>query len=182
MTARDFTPEQLLEARQLYEDGIVPVEAVAATLGMSKRTLYDHIGPWGWTSRAKLRQARRARAENIARTKDDHDDTLPDLAPDVDATTLARRLDEVVRRELAGAETRLRRGPVATAERNARVLSALVKALSELTRMERQERDAQADDHESQDDASTPSDLAELRTELAKRLEGLRRARNAGSR
>jgi uncharacterized protein YjcR len=205
---RDFSQHELRAARKLYEDGLVPVEAVAATLGISKRTLYDYIHQWGWTSRTKMRHTRQAR-HKAARgsveaahtpTKDAHADdqmtdepcvdeisvSADDLNPEMNASSLARRLDEAVRRELVTVEHRLRRGPVATAERNARVLTALVKALTELARLERQEKGLER--HDAEQDATAadecseepPTDMAELRTELARRLDILRRSRNSG--
>lgn len=198
MKISDIPPQDLRAAKKLYDDVSVSLDDVAARLNISKRSLYDHIHKWGWTPRAQKRRLlkiKNAEPSSTGNPNDDsvtnemcaHDTETDNIHAQVDAHSLSRRLDEAVRRELVTVESRLRRGPVASAERNARVLTALVKAMAELARMERQEKgaerhDSEASEHSNEDrDEEPPADLAELRAELARRLERLRRSRHAGS-
>lgn len=196
MKISDIPPQDIAAAQKLYETTNVPVREIAASLGINTRRLYVNIHKWGWHLRTensalvKKKNRQAAVPLNASAQEADSDAscdnlmTRADQSLDGDAVGLSRRLDEIVRRELATAEERLRSGSVANAERNARVLTALVKAMAELARLERQEKGAErydADHSESardEHDDEPPTDVAELRAELARRLEILRRSRN----
>ena len=49
---KTFPLEQIAAARRLYEDGRTALDEVAASLGISKRTLAARIKEWGWPPRS----------------------------------------------------------------------------------------------------------------------------------
>jgi hypothetical protein len=95
-----------------------------------------------------------------------------------DPGRLIARLEDAVEREFARAETALEKHAPKTIEASARTLATLVKTLAELKRMRRDADDSSEEPTRPDDDASAtdepPRELAELRAELARRLERLR--------
>jgi hypothetical protein len=201
MKIGDIPPQDLRAARKNYEEHRHSIAALATSLGVSARSLSAFIRKEGWTAGG----AKKAKTKPRSPAKKSKTSTLPErqetqahsdlsakgsaapAATETEPSSLSQRLDKVVRKELVTAETRLRRGPVAAAERNARVLTALVKAMAELARLERQEKGAERNDGEAggatalDHHDTPPTDVAELQAELARRLEILRRSRNSGT-
>lgn len=110
------------------------------------------------------------------------DPSETDGAP-VDTRALSRRLEQGVQRELVGVEKRLGSVRTTTAEVNARILASLVKSLAELRRLDgwapaKTAQSGAGASHEAETDVEEderPSrSIAELREELAAKLERLR--------
>jgi hypothetical protein len=49
---KTFTPEQTEAARRLYENSQTPLDEVAVSLGITRRTLNARIAEWDWPARA----------------------------------------------------------------------------------------------------------------------------------
>jgi hypothetical protein len=152
------------EAKLLYDAGVEPVAKVRAMLGMSDKEFRAFRMAQGWPMRASPIRRRASTAPAPAKKP---------------SKSLIARLEDAVEREFARAETSLDEGEPKSMEQSARVLASLVRSLSELKRMNRDAglapRDAEEGD-ESGADASAdepPRRLAELREELARRLERL---------
>jgi hypothetical protein len=152
------------KAKLLYDVGVEPVAKVREMLGMSERQFNAFRLARGWPMRASPIR-RRASAGPASAKKP--------------SRSLIARLEDAVEREFARAETALEKGGPKSMEQSARVLASLVRSLSELKRMNRDAgpapRGAEEGD-ESGADASAdepPRRLAELREELARRLERL---------
>ncbi len=194
--ARTFTAEQISESRRRYDAGEF-LASIARFLDISDVTFRRYRRKWAWGERGASGDAampgvlpglpdtddgERAAAEDYGgREMGD------ERAPTRSTRTLSRRVEAAVRRELAGIEKRLGTdADAASAERNARVLASLVKSLAELGRIDaaRNEtggagNESKGGDAETQDERP-PRDLAELREELAARLDRLRAERAAG--
>ena len=66
---KTFTPEQIETARRLYDDPQTPLQDVAASLQITRRTLDARIAEWGWPARTALeRNSNRARGTSSGRT------------------------------------------------------------------------------------------------------------------
>jgi len=177
------------EARRRYDSGESKV-SIAAYLGISTVTLAKYIRAWDWPARP----VRGGAAASIRAAPDDtattsHDAFPEDNAGPADTWQLAGRVETAVRKQLASIETRISgSGDPADAERNARVLASLVKSLAELGKLETARRDSEnaareangsaglgkegsSGDHAQKSDEQPPRDLAQLREELAARLE-----------
>lgn len=167
------TREQIAQAKLLYDAGVAPIAEILKLLGMSAGRFRRFREQNGWPLRASACAPKNA-------TK----------APEPPAAKPARidggliaRLEDAVEREFARAEAALEKHTPKTIEASARTLASLVKTLAELKRMRRDandakdgDRDDDADDALSAPDAP-PRELAELRAELARRLERLRSER-----
>jgi len=158
--------ETVEKARLLYDGGVAPLPDIRALLGMSESSFLRFRKLNGWPMRAS---------------------PIPGAAPAARADTrvLIARLEDTVEREFARAETALKKHAPKTSEQSARTLALLVKTLAELKRMRRdcdgdaaQAREDDAERHGFADDP--PRELAELRAELARRLERLRGEGKAG--
>lgn len=186
---RTFTERQKSEARRRYQAGESLV-SIARFLKVSDATLRKYRLTWGWGERLAASGPGAALAippeadgscAGEASSRDNE-------AAVADTHVLSRRVEAAVRRELAGIEKRLGSGADASAaERNARVLASLVKSLAELARIDTARKEAGDVQNESNsgdadtEDRRPPRDLAELREELAARLERLRAERAAGA-
>jgi hypothetical protein len=171
MAGKSPTPSQhtIAQAKLLYDAGVAPVAEVMRLLGMTASQFRSFREREGWPMRAS--PIRRRAAETPATSE------TPERAPTRD---LIARLEEAVEREFANAEAALARSGPKSVEASARVLASLVRSLAELKRMRRDvgpvDGETREDDeratHESFD--APPRELAELRAELARRLERLR--------
>ena len=110
---KTFTPEQIKAARLLYENLQTPLDEVAASLKITRRTLEARIAEWGWPPRvASPRNGGRARNElsgrRAKRTRTARKQPKSKARPRPDTTrrpvgsreALAVRVQRVVEREL----------------------------------------------------------------------------------
>ncbi|PPD44507.1 MAG: hypothetical protein CTY15_07295 [Methylocystis sp.] len=158
--------EKLAQAKLLYDAG-APLSGITKLLGMTDAQFRTYREKNGWPKRA-----------SACRRKAGAKDEPPPAAPE-DSGRLIARLEDAVEREFARAEAALEKHAPKTIEASARTLATLVKTLAELKRMRRDSDDARKDAAGSDDDADAsddapPRELAELRAELARRLERLR--------
>jgi hypothetical protein len=178
MTARKviLTPELVEEARLVYEAGAEPVEKAAEMLGMGQTAFYRFIRAQGWRLRRQPidinadfgTASRRARPAQ----------TQPPV-PVTPLTTdeMIPKLEAAIAREFAHAEHALAHGEPRNAEKTAKTMASLVRSLAELKRVK---RDAQGHGTQNEGAGEPPArDLAELKAELARRLDRLRHARDA---
>lgn len=138
------------EIRSTYEHSSVPVAMIAKAYAVRERAVYERAAKEGWT-------ARRTQSSN----------PTPD-AP-LDRSVLVRRLFKAVERQIAEIERRLSSLPATGAdEKDARTLAALARTIELLIGLERQARPETTEAPEA--------DVDELRRDLARRIENLRRA------
>jgi hypothetical protein len=171
MPKKNPSPAKIAQAKLLYDAG-APIPEILALLGMSVAQFRQFREAKRWPLRAS---ACKRKAEAPA--------TAP--APAADPGRLILRLEEAVEHEFARVETALEKHAPKTIEASARTIATLVKALAELKRMRREtdaprETASRQDDDADTDNAEPPRELAELRAELARRLERLRGERPAG--
>lgn len=159
--------QKIEQARLLYDAG-APIAEILLLLKLTAAQFRRFRETNGWPMRASA----------CVRKADPPPPPKPP-PPARDHGRLIARLEDAVEREFARAETALEKHAPKTIETSARALATLVKALAELKRLRRDadgiREDASRDDDETAD-ASTepPRELAELRAELARRLERLR--------
>lgn len=172
MPKKPITPAraQIAQAKLLYDAG-APIPEIVAVLGMSAARFRLFRDKNGWPLRRSA----------CARKSEAPEAPAPKAA---DAGRLIARLEDAVEREFARAEAALEKHAPRTIEASARTLATLVKALAELKRL-RREAEKQPEGTTDPDDAADesrepPRELAELRAELARRLERLRGERRAG--
>jgi hypothetical protein len=162
---------KLAQAKLLYEAG-APIPEITKLLGMSERWFRSYREENGWPLRA-----------SACRRKTDAEEA-PTPKKQADPASLIARLEDAVEREFARAEAALEKQAPKTIEASARTLATLVKTLAELKRMRRDADETKEDATRPDDDAlgsdDPPRNLAELRTELARRLERLRGERPPG--
>ncbi len=156
---------KIAQARLLYDAG-APIAEILDLLAMSAAQFRRFREENGWPLRAS---ACKRKADPPARR-------TPALA--ADPGRLISRLEEAVEREFARAEAALEKQAPKTLEASARTIATLVKALAELKRIRREadapRANATSDDDHRDHGAEPPRELAELRAELARRLERLR--------
>lgn len=166
--------QKIAQAKLLYDAGVAPVAEVMALLGMSESRFRSFRETHGWPLRASPIKRRGTKTH----------DGAAERAP---SRSLIARLEDAVEREFAQAERALAKRGSKSMEASARVLASLVRSLAELKRMSRdagltasgaREDDERATDERFPDEP--PRELAELRAELARRLERLRGEGEAG--
>lgn len=155
---------KVAQAKLLYDAG-APLVEITTLLGMSDSQFRSFRERNDWPKRA-----------SACKRKADAETPPPPEAKPADPTQLIARLEDAVEREFARAEVALEKHAPKTIEASARTLATLVKTLAELKRMRREADDTRKDATAPDDDASDapPRELAELRAELARRLERLR--------
>ena len=172
MTVRkEFAPEVIARARELYEQTDTPSRLIAAEMGICRGTFDNRVAEWGWTRRRYTKTPPAA---------------LPIVAADraLDARPAAviqppRDLIEHVQRvtgcELDAIEQTLKvLGPAnsAEAERSARVLAMLSSTVQGIwARIQGQTRPDEADDD------PVPVNIDEFRATVALRMRALIDAR-----
>ncbi len=175
MAAKSVPPceEKIAQAKLLYDSGVTPIGEILELLGMSVGQFRRFREQNGWPLRASA-CAPRKKAE---------DASPPSAKKPRDANRLIARLEDAVEQEFARAEAALAKPAPKTIEASARTLASLVKTLGELKRMRRESEDKKNDADDDSDEAASerdgdapPRELAELRAELARRLERLRGA------
>jgi hypothetical protein len=173
---RIFTPEQISEARYLYEQTLVPITDIAATLGVSPYTLRMRVKEFNWRQRNPHGRSfspeqllrRRAEAAATAKKKNAVQEEGAQPAP-VDRVARVARLERIVETQIELIEKLMAKMGTALPEdpeRITRSLAVLHRTLQELLRQEPPVPTEGADD-----DDSVPCDLDELRQELCRRLE-----------
>jgi hypothetical protein len=173
MAAKSVPPcdEKIAQAKLLYDSGVTPIGEILELLGMTQAQFYTYRVNNNWPLRASACAPRRKA-----------DDAPPAKKPR-DAGRLIARLEDAVEQEFARAEAALAKHAPKTIEASARTLASLVKTLAELKRMRRENEEKKNDADDDSDEAASersgdapPRELAELRAELARRLERLRGA------
>ncbi|MBS7542016.1 hypothetical protein [Ancylobacter oerskovii] len=171
---RDVPPEAIEEARRLYEHTRVSNQHIADLLGISRSTLSVRIGQWGW----------RRRKDRLALMGPGPEPGAPEPAAAAAVATeadgpvsrrlLIARLVARMEGELAAVERLLARAGLhagrsgADAERAARTLAILVRAMRELAAISR-DANEDAGDEGAHDDVFRNADA--YRRELAEALE-----------
>jgi hypothetical protein len=175
-TPRRVTARMIANARRIYENTNVPVDDIAAMLGVTRRTFYKRRKTWGW----KLRYDRLPKHEP-PREPDEIEPAEPAMSAaggEPSATdVIAARMRGVIESELDAVEqivAKLRPASDHTeeAERAARVLASLARTLHEIARLDR--KPAAKDD--TTDDDRGPDDPDEFLRELARRMDAFARA------
>lgn len=170
-------PEKIAEVRQLYEGTNVPVRDLASICGLGVTTFLKRVKLWGWKPRNyRMRDYDAAAQRDIESIREI---AAPAIAI-AENETLIDRVRTAVEREIVAIEAVLARVEGAKlrstdAERAARTLATLVKTLREVAALQRDEKPEQASG-EGEDEFR---DLEEFRSELAERLDRLRRSRAA---
>jgi hypothetical protein len=164
------TPEAIALARQRYVEGV----AVAAILGecaMSLGTLYKCVDGWPESGSPRLPALPRRRIVTGKRRR----------ALRGQRVSLVARLWRTAERQVRDIEDRLARSQQLPdeRERDARVLSVLVKTLRELTALDAAKTGANSQSEASPADDDIPRDIDELRRELSRRVDILRQRRAA---
>ncbi len=157
-------------AKLLYDAG-APIPEIVEVLGMSESTFLRFRERNDWPKRPSACDRKAAPpAEPPAPKKG------------ADPSGLVAKLEDAVEREFARVEAALDKLPPKTMEASARTLATLVKTLAELKRLRRDADETKEDATRADDDRddAPPRELAELRAELARRLERLRGARPSG--
>lgn len=154
--------ETIALARRRYAEGVA-VAAILDETGLSLGTLYACLDGAIDCGAERLPPLPRRRATTAKRRG----------MPQVDRVSLVRRLWSSAERQVRDIERRLAldRQEPDEGERNARVLSVLVRTMRELTAFD-------ADNGETTDmnagDDNFPRDIDELRRELARRISAIR--------
>jgi hypothetical protein len=192
MTAKkELSPDQLAKARHLYEQTLVPVSDIAASLKVSDAWLYKRIKDLNWRKRQSqigdFHYARfLAEAEALAPAPAPPAELLaPTDREKVEQRSLAftLRLQDAAERVLdAGVRiiATIRPGDHAEGERCARVVAVVAHAFRDVAHLTKPVSAAEA--HEpayDEDDDPVPRDLDEFRQELARRIRGFIEARRA---
>ncbi|MGQ4272454.1 hypothetical protein [Terrihabitans sp. B22-R8] len=169
-------PEVKVQARRLYEETSLPVEAIAGMLNMKPRTFHSYRARWGWVARLDRNgESDTGAADEVSILPTDalSDEALEERPSRAETI---QRIRDIVEREVSGVEQTLRRmdrlAPRGDAEKAARTLASLVKTLTELQRL-----DANAAEQAKEPDDEI--DIDEFRRELARRLDALCASRAA---
>jgi hypothetical protein len=153
--------EKIAQAKLLYDAG-APIAQITTLLGMTASQFLSFREKNDWPKRASVCPRKSAQ---------------PKAGPAVvDPGGLIVKLEDAVAREFARVEAALEKQNPKTIEMSARALATLVKTLAELKRMRREADETKEDATRADDDRADepPRELAELRAELARRLERLR--------
>lgn len=151
-----LSAEEVAQARRLYDDNAT-LDSICTRLKVSKTWFRKFREANGWPPRPCFGRASTSSPGRTAASE-----------------RLVQRLEATVEREYARVERALQSG--ASSEIDARTLASLVKSLAELKRIKRENRvENEHDAAEARDDP--PRELAELRAELARRIERITGAR-----
>lgn len=168
-------PEALARAKELYETGGATVAALAGMLGLSKDAFYRRVKKWGWARKSSGRGEQSAARKPAPRKPAPRPAASPPPvlpARPADTQTLIVAVRHALEGELAA--LRARGGEAGASDANARTLASLARTLSVLRALETDKDGGSADDENA-----GPLDLAELRRELARRIDLLREQRAA---
>jgi hypothetical protein len=178
-TRKQIAREKIAEAKHLYERTLVSVDDIAALLGISRRTLSNRVGEWGWKKRKTGAQnVMKVRSRPLAGPQPAivHEATSRMGAGELpqspqDRMALAQRIQSVIEREIAAVEqvlTILGASDPSETEGAARTLASLARTLRELVHLGTPQTTP-----EPADDPPISRDLDELRRALSQRLDRL---------
>ncbi len=149
------------EIRRSYTQTNEPVSAICDRFGISAGSLYSRARRESWPKRRQTRDA--AKPAGLAGPAQRHE--------------LVARLYETLRQQMTAIEKRLQLMPdlddtnaTATAERDARTLSTLVRTLEKLIELQGDAIKGPG----KVEDASAESDADKFRIELVRRIEGFK--------
>ncbi len=175
MSAETIEPELLAQVRALYDAGEKKVSELAAMLKLTAAAFYALRARQGWPMRtaptsgkAKRRRAASVKAKSavrpsarIARKK---------AAGVFDAGAVTGQIETAVEQGIANAAQDLGKPGSPEAERNARMLASLTKALGELRKLQSSKQTKAGRGRDGQ--VERPArDMATLRADIARRLE-----------
>ena len=176
MTFEDnYAPERLARAKAQYRSGEASVAALAESLGLTPGAMRWRIRKWRWTRAAPPKKAQaKQMAAPTSPTR-----ARPEPARGADTKSLIVAVRHALEGEIAALQERIAQGAAsdaqgAASDANARTLASLARTLSVLRAIE-----TEKDGENAYDDDKAPLDLAELRRELARRIDLLREQRNA---
>ncbi len=171
MPSKSVSPsrQKIAQAKLLYDAGVAPLSEIQKLLGMSAGQFRRFREREGWPLRPAACVRKDAPAAAVER-------------PQAQASgNLIARLEDAVEREFARAEAALEKQTPKSMETTARTLATLVRTLAELKRMRSEAQNTLRqgtlrEEHDTDDGGAPepPRELAELRAELARRLERLR--------
>ncbi|HET9715747.1 MAG TPA: hypothetical protein VFP60_06125 [Pseudolabrys sp.] len=182
---KDISPELMAGARHLYEQTITPVEDISAMLGISKRTFARRAAEQGWRRRHAMPQRRASVRAAPEAAKPLHAEVQPladhpqgdDRAQTITQIALAQRVQNAVEREIEAVERILQKimpADQGEAERSARALASVSRALSQIVALNQTELSSSAD---ATDDDPIPDDEDEYRAELTRRIKNFMASR-----
>jgi len=164
MDESNLTP-LTLQARALYEGGVVQVRAVARLCGVSVRTLYNYVNQYGWRRRraAEAKNPARARAQRMRRqalnaARPPALRGLKARDPEGQARALAACDRAAALSDVALARALARRD----AESDTRILALVVRAMRDLAAIEGSVsgEESPADPLQKQDTDPSPQEIA----------------------
>jgi AcrR family transcriptional regulator len=174
---RVVKPRSIAAVRRLYEHTNVPVEDLAAMLGVTKTTFYKRRKKWGW----RLRHDRLPRVEP-PREPDEIEPAEEGAraSPASPEFGLLLRARQVVEQGLSAVEqivAQLKATPEHSedAERAARALAGFMRTLQEIRRLE---TPAPATPRQDDNDRKPAGNLDDFRRELARKIDGIIGRRN----
>ncbi len=182
----EIAPDVIAEGKRLYERTLTPMRDIAAYMGISRWTLDNRIGEWGWQRRrAPVQPVELHRAARGAVMAAATDDAPPgdgvELAPDSPErrAAIAARIQNAVESALGAVERVLNKldpADSAEAERAGRALAGVSCTLRELSAAS---LPPEARPSHANDDDPVPRDVDEFRFELARRIRAFIEARQA---
>lgn len=178
---------KIAAAEARYLSSTDTLAEIGKSLRMTPQTLRRNIAAWGWGARPSLALRRaqpiEAPAQDSAKEGDaGFEPPKPPAQKPLDHAALATRLEHAIGREIAKVEETLssagdtRSGALA-AERKARVLAQLLRALTLLGQIEKLRGTGETKHEQALDAVQSPSeepDIEKLRAEIARRLARLR--------
>ena len=175
---RVVKPRSIAAVRRLYEHTNVPVEDLAAMLGVTKRIFYERRKRWGW----KLRFDRLPKTEP-PREPDEIEPagegaTRPELTAAIDKAAIARGMYALVQTTMdVVARIMGEAGPDQTdaAQEAARMTASLARTLQEIARFEQRSGLPPG----KKDDDRGPADPDEFARMLLRRLDEFKARRAA---
>jgi len=189
---KEFTPELLAEAKRLYEQTLVPVDDIAAMMGVSRALFYRFARKGNWRGRrASVGTFEFARAlsgtavATIVPTPAPAEQPRAEVIVTADPLSpqqrlaLALRIQCVVEREMDAMERILaviQPSDQIEAEQGARTLANVSRALREAKALNEPVSETPPDET---DDDPIPRDIDEFREALARRIEAFVASRRA---
>jgi hypothetical protein len=176
---KELSPELVAEARCLYEQTLTPVKDIIAMVGLARSNFYYRIRDWGWHQRR--RRGRNGSFELVHALTTSEVMRLPPMETAVEDVApvspqqryvLALRIHEAAERQIAAVEKvldALAPGKTDEAERRARTLACISRTLQDLAALNQPDEVTPPDEA---DDDPVPSDIDELRNELARQPPG----------
>jgi hypothetical protein len=169
--------DKIAEAKQLYENTLVPVKDIAALLGLSRNTLQRRAVEWGWKMRTqgsldlpRLRPDRSGRPRAVPQAPPREGSGTVPTAP-AERIALTERIQAVAEQEIAAVEqiiAILGDTHPGDTEAAARTLASLARTLRELVQL-----DVPVSGPDAKHDQPIPRTVDELRRSLAEKLEAL---------